>query len=96
MRPSIALATHREHVLALASAHGACNVRVFGSVATGFDQEGSDLDLLVDLPRGTSLLGIVGLQLDIQDALGIKVDLCTERELHPALRERILAEARAL
>jgi predicted nucleotidyltransferase len=96
MRPSIALATQREHVLALALAHGACNVRVFGSVATGLDQEGSDLDLLVDLPRGTSLLGIVGLQLDIQDALGIKVDLCTERELHPTLRDRILAEARAL
>jgi predicted nucleotidyltransferase len=96
MRPSIALATQREHVLAIALAHGARNVRVFGSVVTGLDHEGSDLDLLVDMPRGTSLLGVVGLQLDIQDALGVKVDLCTERELHPALRERILAGARAL
>jgi predicted nucleotidyltransferase len=96
MRPSIALATQREHVLAIAIAHGARNVRVFGSVVTGLDHEGSDLDLLVDMPRGTSLLGVVGLQLDIQDALGVKVDLCTERELHPALRERILAGARAL
>jgi predicted nucleotidyltransferase len=96
MRPSTALATHREHVLALALAHGAHNVRVFGSVASGLDRDGSDLDLLVDLPRGTSLLGIVSLQLDIQNALGTKVDLCTERELHPALRERILTEARAL
>jgi hypothetical protein len=96
MRPSIALATQREHVLAIALAHGARNLRVFGSVVTGLDHEGSDLDLLVDMPRGTSLLGVVGLQLDIQDALGVKVDLCTERELHPALRERILAEARLL
>lgn len=96
MRPSIALAAQREHVLALAAARGAVNVRVFGSVANGLDQEGSDLDLLVDLPRGTSLLSIVGLQLDLEDVLGIKVDLCTERELHPALRERILAEARSL
>lgn len=60
------------------------------------DGEGSDLDLLVDLPAGTSLLQLVGLQLDIEDALGIKVDLCTERELHPQLRQRILAEARPL
>lgn len=96
MRPSTALATHREHELAIALAHGAHNVRVFGSVASGLDRDGSDLDLLVDLPRGTSLLGIVSLQFDIEDALGIKVDLCTESELHPALRERILADARKL
>ena len=62
----------------------------------GLDREGSDLDLLVDLPPGTSLLHIVGLQLDIEDALGVKADLCTERELDPALKERILAEARPL
>lgn len=96
MRPSIALATQREHVLALALARGAHSVRVFGSVAHGVDHEGSDLDLLVDLPVGTSMLDVVGLQLDIEDALGVKVDLCTDRDLHPALRDRILAEAREL
>lgn len=71
-------------------------MRVFGSAARGLDHKGSDLDLLVDMPAGTSLLRIVGLQLDIEDALGVKVDLCTERELHPELRARILAEARPL
>ena len=96
MRPSQALASHRDRVLALAAKSGAKNVRVFGSVAKGVDREGSDVDLLVDMPAGTSLLDIVGLQLDIADALGIKVDLCTERELHPVLRARILAEARPL
>ncbi len=96
MRPSQALASHRHRVLALAAARGARDVRVFGSTARGLDHEGSDLDLLVDLPVGTSLLHVVGLQLEIEDALGVKVDLCTERELHPALRDRILAEARAL
>ena len=96
MRPSQALASHRSRVLALAAARGASAVRVFGSVARGVDREGSDIDLLVDVPAGTSLLHIVGLQLDIEDALGVKVDLCTEPELHPALRERILAEARPL
>ena len=94
MRPSLALASQRERVLALVAARGASRLRVFGSAARDQDHEGSDLDLLIDMPAGTSLLQIVGLQLDIQDALGIKVDLCTERELHPALKPRILAEAR--
>jgi len=94
MRPSQALAAHRKQLLEIAAARGARNVRVFGSVAKGLDTDGSDLDLLVDFAPGTSLLRIVGLQLDIADALGVSVDLCTERELHPALKERILAEAR--
>lgn len=96
MRPSEALAAHRERVLDIAAARGATNVRVFGSVVNGLDDESSDLDLLVDLPPGTSLLRIVGLQLDIEDALGVKVDLCTERELHPQLKDKILAQARPL
>lgn len=96
MRPSQVLASKRSAVLALATASGASRVRVFGSAANGQDHEGSDLDLLVDLPVGTSLLRVVGLQLDIEDTLGVKVDLCTERELHPALRQRILAQARPL
>ena len=94
MRPSEALTGNRKRVLEIAAALGARNLRVFGSVLKGLDREGSDLDLLVDLPPGTSLLRIVGLQLDIEDVLGVKVDLCTERELHPALKEGILADAR--
>lgn len=96
MRPSEALAIHRDRIIDIAAARGARSIRVFGSVAKGLDQEGSDLDLLVELPSGMSLVGIVGLQFEIEDALGVKVDLCTERELHPALKERILAEARPL
>ncbi len=96
MRPSLKLAAQRERVLALAAARGASRVRVFGSVARGVDREDSDIDLLVDIPPGTSLLHLVGLQLDIEDALGIKIDLCTEPELHPALRARVLAEAQPL
>ncbi len=96
MRLSIALAAKREEILALAAARGENALRVFGSVARGEDHEGSDIDLLVDMPMGTSLLQIVGLQHEIEDALGLRVDLCTERELHPTLRPRILAEARAL
>ena len=96
MRPSQALASKRADILALAAARGATRMRVFGSVANGLDHEGSDIDLLVDVPDGTSLLRIVGLQLEIEDTLGVKVDLCTERELHPDLKQRILAQARPL
>jgi uncharacterized protein len=96
MRPSEALATQRERILAIAAAHGASNLRVFGSVANGADKEGSDIDLLVDIGLGISLFEYVGLQLDIQEALGVRVDLCTEEELHPKLKARILAEARPL
>ena len=94
MRPSEALATHRNRLLEIAAARGARNIRVFGSAAKGLDKEGSDLDLLVDVAPGTSLVRIVGLQLDIAEALGVKVDLCTERELHPDLKASILADSR--
>lgn len=96
MLPSQALASHRDRILALVTASGAKRIRVFGSAAKGIDHAGSDVDLLVEMPPGTSLLRIVRLQLDIADVLGVKVDLCTERELHPALRDRILAEARPI
>jgi len=96
MRPSEALAAKREKILAIAAAHGASNLRVFGSVAKGVDKEGSDVDLLVAIRPGISLFQYVGLQLDIQEALGVRVDLCTEEELHPRLKARILAEARPL
>jgi len=96
MKPSEALATHRDKLLAIAAGHGASNLRVFGSVAKGADKEGSDIDLLVDVRQGTSLFDLVGLQQDFEDALGMKVDLLTEPELHPLIKDRILTEARAL
>lgn len=96
MKPSEALATHRDKLLAIAAGHGASNLRVFGSVAKGNDKEGSDIDILVDVPFGTSLFQFAGLVIDFEETLGVKVDLCTEAQLHPKLKNRILAEARAL
>lgn len=96
MKPSEALATHRDKLLAIAAGHGASNLRVFGSVAKGADKEGSDIDILVDVPFGTSLFQFAGLVIDFEEALGVKVDLCTEAQLHPKLKNRILAEARPL
>jgi predicted nucleotidyltransferase len=94
MKPSEALAIHRNKLLAIAAGHGASNLRVFGSVAKGADKEGSDIDLLVDVRQGTSLFDLVGMQQDFEDVLGMKVDLLTEPELHPELKERVLSEAR--
>ncbi len=69
---------------------------MFGSTARGEDRDDSDLDLLVDLPAGTSLLTVVALQQDIADTLGVPVDLLTERELDPDLASQIIAQARPL
>ena len=94
MRRSEALAAQRDRVLAIAADHGASNLRVFGSVAKGEDREGSDIDLLVSLEPGASLYDLAGLMIDFEALLGVKVDVCTERALHPELRDRIIAEAR--
>lgn len=69
---------------------------MFGSTARGEDRDDSDLDLLVDLPAGTSLLTVVALQQDLADTLGVPVDLLTERELDPDLASQIIAQARPL
>jgi uncharacterized protein len=86
----------RTTVLAIARAHGARNIRVFGSFARGEQRRSSDVDLLVDLPDGASLLDLVGLKLDLEEALKRKVDVLTDGGISPYLRDRILHEARPL
>jgi hypothetical protein len=83
----------REQIRALAQRHGACNVRVFGSVARGDADAGSDLDLLVDLEPGRSLLDLGGLQVELQELLQREVDVVTEKGLRDRIRDRVLAEA---
>lgn len=90
------LAEKRDEILRLAASRGARNVRVFGSVARGEAREESDIDFLVDIESGRSLLDVVGLWLDLQELLGRKVDLLTEGGVNRHLRARILAEARPL
>jgi len=86
----------RPEILRLARKRGARNLRVFGSVARGEAQEGSDLDLLVEWEPGRSLLDHAGLVQDLQDLLGMKVHIGTEKSLHWYVRERILREATPL
>lgn len=77
MRPSEALQGHRDSVLRIAAGLGARNVRLFGSVLHGEDTEDSDVDLLVDVPKGTTLLDMVRLQNAIEEELGVPVDVLT-------------------
>jgi uncharacterized protein len=86
----------REAILEVAAKHGARNVRVFGSVARGEADEQSDIDFLVDMEPGRSLLDLGGLLVDLQDLLGQNVDVVTERGLKPRIRESVLHEAVAL
>ena len=83
----------RANILALAEQHGIENVRVFGSMARGDADDTSDVDLLVSLPKGRSGLALGGLLMDVQDLLHRRVDVVSERGLHPMLRESILKEA---
>jgi uncharacterized protein len=86
----------RKEIMTVALAHGLVNVRVFGSVARGEDTAQSDIDFLVDLEKGRTLLDLGGALVQLQDLLGRKVDIVTERGLHWYLREEILKEARPL
>ena len=87
------LKSRREEILSIAAKHGARNVRVFGSVARGEDDDKSDIDLLVEFDSGRSLLDHAGLWLELQDLLGCKVDVVSERGIKPRIRERVLREA---
>jgi hypothetical protein len=87
---------NREEILRIAELHGARNVRVFGSVARGDDRADSDVDLLVDMEDNRSLLDLGGLEQDLEDLLRRDVDVLTDASIHPDLRLRISAEARAL
>lgn len=83
----------REEILQLATKHGAYNVRIFGSVARGEANEDSDIDFLINVKENHSRWFPGGLLADLEDLLGCKVDIVTERSLHELIRERILKEA---
>ena len=87
---------HRSEIRALAEHRGIRDVRVFGSMARGDADETSDVDLLVTMPSGRTGLALGGLLMDVQKLLQRRVEVVTERGLHPALRERILREAKPL
>ena len=87
------IADKREQILALAARHGASNVRVFGSVAIGTADQDSDIDFLVDMEKGRSLLDMGGLLMDLQELFQRKVDVVTEKGLRERIRETVLKQA---
>jgi predicted nucleotidyltransferase len=87
------LAGKREEVLRIAAKYGARKVRVFGSVARGEADGQSDVDFLVEMEPGRSLLDLGGLQMELEALLGCSVDVVTERALKARVREHVLREA---
>ena len=86
----------RTAILETARRHGARNVRIFGSVTRGDDDEKSDLDFLVEMEPGRSLLDHAALLLDMEKLLGHKMDVLSENGIKARMRERVLREARPL
>lgn len=84
---------YRDKILEVAAKNGAYDIRVFGSVAKGETRVKSDVDFLVKMEAGRSLLDLSGLCIDLEDLIGCKVDVVTEGGVSPYLRERIFTEA---
>lgn len=84
---------YRSEILSLAAKHGARNVRVFGSVARGEARPDSDVDFLVDLDAGRTLLDLGGLLMDLRRLLDRSVDVVTEPGLRERIRDQVLREA---
>jgi uncharacterized protein len=96
MKPSAALSLHRDTVRKVVTQFRSANPRVFGSTLFGADEEGSDLDILVDALPGATLFDLGGLHAELEELLGVPVDLLTPGDLPPKLREIILAEAQEI
>jgi len=93
MKPSMALEGKREAVCAVVSRYPAANPRIFGSVLNGDDRDDSDIDILVDALPGATLFNLGDLQMELQDILGVRVDLRIPGELSKHFLDEVLAEA---
>lgn len=93
MRPSIALDQHREDIRRVVHQHRAANARVFGSVVHGEDKDGSDLDLVIDPTTRTTLMDVASIQVELENLLGVPVEVVTPNALPDSFRHTVLAEA---
>jgi predicted nucleotidyltransferase len=93
MTPLELLQHKRDEIRRIATKHGAYNLRVFGSVARGEARPDSDIDLLIDKGPTTSSWFPAGLVLELEEILGRRVEIVTEKALSPYLRDRVLSEA---
>ncbi len=93
MKPHLALQTHRLAIRSVVHAHRARNARVFGSVLSGQDKEGSDFDLLIDTTPETSLMDAAAIQVELEKLLGIPVDVLMPNALPEKFRQQVMAQA---
>jgi hypothetical protein len=96
MRPSIAFEKNRTFVREAVSRHRTANPRVFGSVLHGTDKDDSDVDILVDALPGATLFDLGGLEEELSDKLGVRVQVTTSGGLHRFIRNKVLAEAESV
>lgn len=96
MKPSEALVHHRDQILRIVAARKATRPRIFGSVLHGADTENSDIDLLVDPLPETTLFDLGGMQVDLEELLGVRVDVLTPADLPARYRDQLIKEARPL
>lgn len=90
------VAAHRHELRDVLQRHGMTNAQLFGSVARGEDQPGSDVDILVDFPAGTSLFTILRVQDELEEILGVAVDLISRSGLKSRVRTRVQQDLIAL
>ncbi|MCZ7358266.1 MAG: nucleotidyltransferase family protein [Candidatus Methanoperedens sp.] len=83
-------------IISLIKKYGVKKVAIFGSYATDEERPKSDIDILVEFSERKSLLDLVGIEQDLSDALGMKVDLLTEKSISPYLIDRIKKEMKVI
>jgi uncharacterized protein len=93
MKPSVALQAHRAIIRSVVERYRARNPRVFGSVLHGDDSENSDLDLLVDPTKETTLMDVASIKVELEKVLGVSVDVLTPKALPEKFRQIVLDEA---
>lgn len=96
MRPSEALAKHREEVLEIIAKYPVSNPRVFGSVARGEDVEGSDIDIVIDPKPKLSYFDLAGLEIELRALLGHPLDVCIYRSLKADVLPSVKQDMRPL
>lgn len=83
-----------EKLIHILKKHGAKKIEIFGSYARGEAKPGSDLDVIIEFEERKSLLELVGIEQELEDHLGIKVDLLTEASISPYLIDKIKKESK--
>jgi|SRR5665213_599709 len=89
MRPSVSIAAHRDRVREILERHRMANPRIFGSAARGNDTDGSDLDILIEAPPGTTLYDLARVELELEALLGCNVEVLTKGFLAPDVAESV-------